>query len=136
MNPAWTRSIALFAGIAFFCVGVVFIYQVVRVGGTIDAHAAFIFGRIDKGSAGLVIVFLGSVIVISSLAFGEVDEQGQKKKISSFLWGITLFVISMGVLVGTAAKSFEGWAMLAVLAATFFIVIFVTIAATQYLQDQ
>ena len=69
------------------CVGAALIYQAVRVGGTIEAHTAFMFGRIDKGSAGLIIAFLGSTIVISCLAFGDVDEQGQKKKISSFLWG-------------------------------------------------
>jgi hypothetical protein len=136
MNPAWTKTIALFAGIAFFCVGIILIYQVVRVGGVIDAHGAFVFGRIDKGSAGLIVMFLGTGIIISSLAFGAVDEEGQQKKISSFLWGITLFVISLGALVSTAAKSFEGWGMLAVLVAAFFVIVFVIIAATQYLQDQ
>lgn len=136
MNPDWTKAVALFAGIAFFCVGIVLIYQVVRVGGAIDAHAAFVSGRIDKGSAGLIVVFLGATIVISSLAFGAVDEQGQQKKISSFLWGITLFVISLGALVSTAARSFEAWGKFAVLVAAFFVVVLVVIAATQYLEDQ
>lgn len=109
MDQSWTKSIALFAGVVFFCVGIVLVYQVVRVGGVIDVQAAAVSGRIDKGIAGLIILSLATMIVISSLAFGTVDEQGQQKKISSFLWGITLFVISLGVLVSTAAKSFEGW---------------------------
>jgi hypothetical protein len=136
MNQSWIRPIALFAGIVFFCAGIAMIYQVVRVGGTIDLQTTVAAGKIDKGSAGLIVMFLATIIVISSLAFGQVDELGQQKKISSFLWGITLFVIAIGVLVSTAARSFEGWGMLAVLVAAFVVVIFVIIATTQFLQDQ
>ena len=136
MNESWRKSVALCAGIAFFCVGIGMIYQVVRVGGTFDVHAAAISGRIDKGSAGLTIMFFATLIVISTLAFGAVDEQGQQRKISSFLWGITLFAISIGMLVLTAAKSFEGWSMFAVLVAAFFVTVLVIIATTQFLQDQ
>jgi hypothetical protein len=136
MKQPWMKSIVLFAGVAFFFLGLAMIYQVVRVGGTIDVYAAAISGKIDKGSAGLIIIFFATLMIISSLAFGTVDEHGQQKKISSFLWGITLFVIAMGTLVLTASKSYDGWGMLAVLLASFFVILFVIIAATQFLQDQ
>jgi hypothetical protein len=136
MDKSWTKSIVLFAGIVLLCVGVALIYQVVRIGGVIDAQAAAISGRIDKGSAGLIVMFFATMIIISSLAFGAVDEHGQQKKISSFLWGMTIFVVTIGALVLTAAKSFEGLGMLAVLVAAFFVTVFVIIAATQFLQDQ
>ncbi len=126
MKQDWIRSLALFAGIAFFFAGVAMIYQVVRVGGEIDLHSAATFGKIEKGGAGFLIIFFATTIIISSLAFGDVDEHGQRKKISSFLWGMTLFVVAMGVLVLAASKSYEGWGMLAVLGAAFVIVIFVT----------
>ncbi|MBZ0147333.1 MAG: hypothetical protein K8F62_07270 [Pseudorhodoplanes sp.] len=130
------KVIVLFAGIVFFVVGIVMIYQVVGVGGVIDVYAAAISGKVEKGSAGLIIMFFATTIIISSLAFGTVDEHGQRKKISSFLWGITLFVIAMASLVLTASKSYEGWGMLAVLLASIFVVLFVIIGATQFLQDQ
>ena len=103
MNPDWTKAVALFAGIAFFCVGIVLIYKSCELAARLTRMLR-LCPAIDKGSAGLIVVFLGATIVISSLAFGTVDEQGQQKKISSFLWGITLFVISLGALVSTAAK--------------------------------
>ena len=136
MDKSWTKWIALFSGIGFFCVGLVLIYQVVRVGGVIDAQGAAISGRIDKGSAGLIIMFFATMIIISSLAFGTVDEQGQQKKISSFLWGMTIFVVTIGALVLTAAKSFDGFSMFTVLVAAFLVTLFVIIAATQFLEDQ
>ena len=64
------------------------------------------------------------------------DERGQRKKISSFLWGMTLFVIAMGVLVLAASKSYDGWGMIAVLIAALTFTILMTIGATQFLQDQ
>lgn len=136
MNQTWIRSLALFAGIAFFVAGIVMIYQVVRVGGEIDLQSAATFGKIEKGGAGFIIILFSTMIIISSLAFGDVDEHGQRKKISSFLWGMTLFVIAMGVLVLAASKSYDGWGMIAVLIAALTVTILMTIGATQFLQDQ
>lgn len=136
MNQAWIRSLTLFAGIAFFFAGIVMIYQVVRAGGEIDLHAAATFGKIEKGGAGFIIIFFATAIIISSLAFGDVDEHGQRKKISSFLWGMTLFVIAIGVLVLAASKSYEGWGMIAVLMAALIVTVLMTIGVTQFLQDQ
>ena len=55
---------------------------------------------------------------------------------SSFLWGINLFIITMALIVANAAKSFEGFGLAAVLLAAFLVVILVMVAATQFLQDQ
>lgn len=136
MNRDWIRFLALFAGITFFFAGIVMIYQIVRLGGVIDLQAAATFGKIEKGGAGFIIIFFATTIIISSLAFGDVDEHGQRKKVSSFLWGMTLFVVAMGVLVLAASKSYDGWGMFAILAASLLVVALVTIGATQFLQDQ
>ncbi len=136
MKQDWIRSLALFAGIAFFFAGVAMIYQVVRVGGEIDLHSAATFGKIEKGGAAFIIIFFATTIIISSLAFGNVDENGQQKKLSSFIWGMTLFVVAIGVLVLAASKSYEGWGMLAVLMAALVVVVLMTIGAAQFLEDQ
>lgn len=136
MKPWSAKHIALLVGLTFFCVGLVLIYQVLGAGGVIDLQATLGSGKIDRGSAGFIIIFLATTMVISSLAFGNVDEHGQQKRISSFLWGMTLFVLTISLLVLVAAKSFEGWGIFAVFISALFVVLFVTIAATQFLQDQ
>jgi hypothetical protein len=136
MDKSWTRVIALIAGIVFFSVGIALTYQAVRAGAIIDVHDAVLSGKIHSGNVGIVIMFFSTMIVISSLAFGDVDEHGQRRKISSFLWGMNLFVITISLIIFNAAKSFEGFGLAAVLVATTLVVIFVTMAATQFLQDQ
>ena len=76
------------------------------------------------------------MIVISALAFGNVDEHGQRKKMSSFIWGMNLFVITIALLLFNAAKAFEGFGLAAVLVAAILIIILMMVAATQFLQDQ
>lgn len=136
MDKSWTKGIALVAGIAFFSVGIAMTYQALRAGAIIDVHEAVLSGKIHPGNVGIVIIFFSTMIIISALAFGNVDERGQQKKISSFLWGINLFVITIALLLFNAARSFEGFGLAAVLVAAFLVVIFVMIAATQFLQDQ
>jgi hypothetical protein len=136
VNRSWSREIALVAGIAFFCAGIAMTYRALAGGAIIDVHEAVLSGKIHSGNVGIVIIFFSTMIIISALAFGNVDEHGQRKKISSFLWGMSLFVITIALLLFSAAKAFEGFGLAAVLVAAILIIILVMVAATQFLQDQ
>jgi hypothetical protein len=120
----------------FFGIGLVATYRSLQSGAVIDVHEAVLSGKIHSGNVGIVILFFSTIIIVSSLAFGNVDEHGQRKRMSSFLWGINLFIITMALIVANAAKSFEGFGLAAVLLAAFLVVILVMVAATQFLQDQ
>jgi len=136
VNRSWSREIALVAGIVSFGIGLVATYRALQSGAVIDVHEAVLSGKIHSGNVGIVIIFFSTIIIISALAFGNVDEQGQRKKISSFLWGINLFVITLALIVANGAKSFEGVGLGAVLVAAFLVIILAMVAATQFLQDQ
>ena len=136
MHRSWSREIGLVAGVVFFGIGLVATYRSLQSGAVIDVHEAVLSGKIHSGNVGIVILFFSTIIIVSSLAFGNVDEHGQRKKMSSFLWGINLFIITMALIVANAAKSFEGFGLAAVLLAAFLVVILVMVAATQFLQDQ
>ena len=58
------RLIALIAGVAFFAAGLWLIVKGISATGALDIQSALISGKIQTGSAGLIIVFLATFIII------------------------------------------------------------------------
>lgn len=64
------KTLALLAGIVLTCAGAVLLFKGVQGGATIDIIAGLVGGRIESGSAGVLLCFLGVIVILASF-FGR-----------------------------------------------------------------
>jgi hypothetical protein len=122
-SGATRRLIALIAGIGFFISGIVLMWMGISATGSLDIQSVLISGKIQTGSAGLIIIFLATFIIIFATVGsdrfvrvdGEIDAKAEAKNVFyispislRFFWvlcALLLVMLTVALLIPTVATA-------------------------------